>query len=361
MPTALGVEPAEPTFVVGVGASAGGLAIAQGPASAKSDGMPLSVIGGGLADYVLTPEAIPERLLQFVQHPLLVRAMVVGESLGDEERALDKISALLRQSTGVDFSLYKPATVVRRIERRMGIAQVGSMADYAALLARAPTEVSALYKDLLIGVTKFFRDADAFEVLAKSVLPDVFDRKRADRVVRCWVAGCATGEEAYSIAMLLRDEMRRRDEAYDVKVFATDLDRSAIEVAGHGSYPASIVAEVGEERLRRFFVDKGGAFQITREVREMVVFAQHNVLKDPPFTRIDLISCRNMLIYLQPVLQQRVLGLFSFALQEGGALFLGASETAGDVAPLFEVVGSKWKVFRRRSGQARVGQSARRR
>lgn len=330
----------------------GGLAMAQDPATAKFDGMPSSVIATGLADYVLPPENMPAELIKFVKHPFLARSVPVGETLGAQEDALTKITALLRKATGVDFTFYKPTTVVRRIERRMGIAQLQTMADYLSYLHQSPNEVTALYKDLLIGVTKFFRDTEAFEVMEKKIIPALFERKRLDPVIRLWTAGCATGEEAYSMAILLREQMMRSDKPYDVKVFATDLDRGAIETASSGLYPASIAAEVSEERLKRFFVDKGGAYQVAREIREMVVFAPHNLLKDPPFTKIDLVSCRNMLIYLQPVLQQRVLSLFSFSLSEGGILFLGGSETAGELAPLFEVVDAKWKIFERRRGMA---------
>ena len=331
---------------------AGGLAMAQEPASAKFDGMPASVIATGLADYVLPPEKMPAELIKFIQHPFLARPAPAGETLGAQEDALTKITALLRKSTGVDFALYKPTTVIRRIERRMGIAQLQTMADYLAYLAQSPNELALLYKDLLIGVTKFFRDTEAFEVLEKTVIPSLFKGKKGDPAIRVWTAGCATGEEAYSIAILLREEMLRQDKAFDVKVFATDIDRGAIETASGGLYPASIAAEISDERLKRFFVDKGGAYQVAREIREMVVFAPHNLLKDPPFTKIDMVSCRNMLIYLQPVLQQRVLSLFSFSLLEGGVLFLGGSETTGDLVSLFDAVDTKWKIFIRRSGMA---------
>lgn len=330
----------------------GGLVMAQEPTSAKFDGMPGSVIATGLADYILPPDKMPAELIKFVQHPFLARATQVGESLGMQEDALTKINALLRKSTGVDFALYKPTTVVRRIERRMGIAQLQTMSDYVVYLHQSPSEITALYKDLLIGVTKFFRDTEAFEAIEKRFVPEIFDRKQVDPVIRVWVAGCATGEEAYSLAILFREEMLRRDKHYDVKLFATDIDRSAIEVASGGLYPASIAAEISEERLRRFFVDKGGSYQVAREIREMVVFAPHNLLKDPPFTKIELISCRNMLIYLQPILQQRVLSLFCFSLVEGGTLFLGGSETTGDLTSMFDTLDSKWKIFRRRNGIA---------
>ncbi len=329
---------------------AGGLAIVQDPGTAKFDGMPSSVIATGLADYILPPEQIPGQLIRFVQHPFIARVMKAGEGPAVEEDALVRITAILRKATGVDFGLYKPATVLRRIERRMGIAQLQSVGDYLAYLQQTPAEVTALYKDLLIGVTKFFRDTEAFDYLQQAVIPALFDRKAHDPVIRLWVAGCATGEEAYSLAILLREEMAKRDTVYDVKLFATDIDRGAIEVAGGGLYPASISAEVSEDRLRRYFIDRGGAYQVARELREMVVFAPHNLLKDPPFTKIDLVSCRNLLIYLQPVLQQRVLSYFAFSLIEGGVLFLGGSETVGDMAGLFENEEAKWKVYIRRKG-----------
>lgn len=329
----------------------GGLVMAQDPTTAKFDGMPASVIATGLADYVLPPELMSSELLKFVSHPFLSKSRSDDESLGAQEDVLTRITALLRRETGVDFALYKPATVVRRIERRMGIAQLQTMKEYLSYLQQSPEEANHLYRDLLIGVTKFFRDTEAFDVLTSKHVPDVFERNRDARQVRVWCAGCATGEEAYSLAILMREEMHRRsDRTYDVKVFATDIDRSAIEVASAGTYPASIAAEIPERLLKRYFVDRGGSYQVSREIREMVVFAAHNILKDPPFTKINLISCRNMLIYLQPVLQQRVLSLFSFSLQEGGILFLGGSETTGEMANMFEPLDSKWKIFRRRPG-----------
>ncbi len=329
---------------------AGGMVMVQDPANAKFDGMPTSALGTGLADYTLPAERMPEELLKFIKHPLIAARPRHGESLASQEDTLVKIIALLGKQTGVDFTYYKPNTIVRRIERRMGIAQMQTMSDYLHYLYQSTVEVKALYQDLLIGVTKFFRDTEAFEVLEQRVIPELFRRNRSQRSVRVWVAGCATGEEAYSLAILLREHLDTLDVPFDCKVFATDIDRTAVETAGSGVYPASIVAELSEARLRRFFVDRGGAFQVTRQIREMVVFAPQNLLKDPPFTKIDLVCCRNLLIYLQPVLQRRTLSLFAFALQEGGFLFLGASETLGDVSQLFDTLEPKWKIFERRPG-----------
>ncbi|MEI6221678.1 MAG: chemotaxis protein CheB [bacterium] len=329
---------------------AGGMVMVQAPENAKFDGMPTSAIATGLADYVLSTDSLPNELLKFVKHPFLSNPIQLPSSLASQEDILISIIALLRKQTSVDFTYYKPNTVVRRIERRMGIAQVESMSDYLHYLQQSSKEVTSLYKDLLIGVTKFFRDTEAFFCLEKQVIPDLFKMKASNGIIRIWVAGCASGEEAYSIAMLFREYMDRVEKPYDVKIFATDIDRDAIEVAGSGVYPVTIAGEVSEERLKRFFVEKKGSFQIIREIREMVVFAPQNLLKDPPFTKIDLVSCRNMLIYLQPVLQKRILSLFSFALNEGGYLFLGASETLGDLVKLYTTIDSKWKVYGRIQG-----------
>jgi chemotaxis methyl-accepting protein methylase/signal transduction histidine kinase/chemotaxis response regulator CheB len=336
----------------------GGMVMVQDPATSKFDGMPVSAIGTGLADYVLPADELPQQLLNFVQHPLIQRSPDDADSLGADEDTLVRILGMLGAQTGVDFTLYKPSTVVRRIERRMGINQLQTLADYVQYLQQSPREVTALYKDLLIGVTKFFRDTEAFALLESKVLPELLAKHADTKTVRIWVAGCSTGEEAYSIAILVRELVARLGKPYDVKIFATDIDREAIEVASAGSYPPNISAEVSEERLRAFFTERNGFFQVNRDIREMVVFAPQNLLKDPPFTKMDLVSCRNMLIYLQPALQRRILSLFSFALQEGGYLLLGSSETVGDLSQIFEAVDAKWKLFARQPGATLAPESA---
>ncbi len=326
------------------------MVMVQDRASSKFDGMPASAIATGLADYILPPNQMPQELLKYVKHPVISAAPRTEDTLATQEDSLSRIINLLGKQTGVDFTYYKPTTVVRRIEQRMGIAQVATMVDYLHYLYQSPQEVTSLYKDLLIGVTKYFRDSEAFGLLEKRVIPELFNRKRNERRLRVWVAGCATGEEAYSIAILLKERQEMIGLPFDLKVFATDIDQNAIDTASLGIYPGSILGEMSENRLQRFFIERGGQYQVSREIREMVVFAPQNLLKDPPFTKIDLVSCRNLLIYLQPILQQRILGLFAFAIQEGGYLLLGSSETVGELSPVFEVVDSKWKLFERVAG-----------
>jgi two-component system CheB/CheR fusion protein len=327
---------------------AGGMVMVQEENSAKFGGMPDSAIATGLADFVLPPEQMPEALLKFVRHPYIKSSPDQSGGPLPEENQLDNLLALLREETGVDFNFYKPSTILRRIERRMGIAQSITVEEYVRHLQRSSQEVKALYKDLLISVTKFFRDPEAFEVLRKKVIPEMFAAASPDQPIRIWVAGCATGEEAYSIAMLCADHLENSEKNPDVKIFATDLDKEALDHAGRGIYPESIVVDLPDEKLRRHFLKEGNSYHIQRNIRQMVVFAAHNILSDPPFAKISLVTCRNLLIYLQPVLQQRVLTSFSFALYPQGYLFLGSSETIGELAGYFEIVNLRHKIFRHR-------------
>ncbi len=255
---------------------------------------------------------------------------------------------LIRSETGHDFSHYKRNTIQRRIERRMAVHQIDKMDDYVRCLQESSAEVDALFKDMLITVTNFFRDPDAFEVLSKEVLPSVLKNKAADDSVRVWVPGCATGEEAYSIAMLIVENMSELNKHLAVQVFATDIDRDAVEYARHGSYPESIAADVSVERLKHFFVREENSFRVKKQLREIVVFATQNLTKDPPFSKLDLVSCRNVLIYMDTVLQKKILSMFHYVLNPGGYMFLGTSETTGDSSDRFSVVSAKWKVFERK-------------
>ncbi len=335
---------------------AGGMVMVQEENSAKFSGMPGSAIATGLADFILPPELMPEALLKFIRHPYLKSPPDQPGGLITQENQLDNLLGLLRKETGVDFSFYKPSTILRRIERRMGIAQSIAVEEYVRHLNQSPQEVKALYKDLLISVTKFFRDPDAFEVLRKKVIPDIFAQANADQPIRIWVAGCATGEEAYSVAMLCADHLEESKKTVDVKIFATDLDKEALDFAGRGVYPESIVVDLPDEKLRRYFLKEGNSYYIQRHIRQMVVFAAHNILSDPPFAKISLVTCRNLLIYLQPVLQQRVLTSFGFALYPRGYLFLGSSETIGDLSGTFETASLRHKIFRHR-GESKPGLS----
>lgn len=323
----------------------GGMVMVQSEESAKFDGMPKSAIATGIVDYVLPPEQMPEELLRYASGG--VRIVEQGEEPADSERsALSKILLLIKQKTGVDLSRYKENTIIRRVERRMGINQLDDLRGYLRLLEGDPEEVSTLFKEILIGVTKFFRDPEAFESLKEKVFPGILEEKGRDEPVRVWVAGCSTGEEAYAMAILLSEYAESTGTQREVKVFATDIDKNALEHASFGIYPESIAADASPELLAKYFVRKGEKYQIVQSIREMVVFAYHNVFKDPPFRKIDLISCRNLLIYLQQPLQKQVLNNFQFSLTERGFLFLGSSETVGDQSRYFETLDAKWKILR---------------
>ncbi|KAB2887818.1 MAG: chemotaxis protein CheR, partial [Desulfobulbaceae bacterium] len=322
----------------------GGMVMVQSEESAKFDGMPRAAISTGVADYVLPPEKMPEQLLAYVAHPY-----VSGERQSDlllqDADALTRLFAELRDKTRVDFTHYKPSTITRRIERRMSVNQIGDFENYVEYLQRYPGEVQALYRDLLIGVTSFFRDPEAMQELEEKWLTGLL-RRISDREIRFWVAGCSTGEEAYTLAIMAKEAMERHGLSRVIKVFATDIDRDAIMTASSGVYPESIAGDLTPKIVAKYFYHKEEKLQIARHLREMVVFAQHNLIKDPPFTNIDLISCRNLLIYLQPVLQQKVFDMFNFSLNPDGLLFLGSSESIGEMGDCFEALHQKHKIYR---------------
>ncbi len=322
----------------------GGMVMVQDEESAKFDGMPKAAQSTGLADFVLPPDQMPVQLLAFVKHPLVAKPERSEVLLSDEDR-LSHLFALLRERCRLDFTYYKPSTVSRRIERRMSINQVASLQEYVAFLQHHPAEANALYKELLIGVTSFFRDPEVWERLAQGPLRELLQAEEA-RELRFWVPACSTGEEAYTLAILVRECLDELGLARDVKIFATDVDQDAIHYAATGSYPESIAADVSGRLLSKYFFRREENFQVSRAIREMVVFAKHNLIKDPPFTKIALVSCRNVLIYLQPVLQRRVLEGFGFSLNRGGLLVLGTSETPGEMAESWEVVDTRLKLYR---------------
>ena len=325
---------------------AGGLVIAQAPETAKFDGMPRSAIDTGAVDLVLAPEDIPLALARHAriglggaESPPLVVAPLVG---------VDAVFRLLRDGYGIDFSQYKPETVARRLERRLTLYDVSGVDEYARQLATDPDELNLLYKDLLIGVTRFFRDPDAFDRMAQEVLPALLRRLTPGDEFRVWVAGCATGEEAYSLAILVQEAVAALGRPVPVKIFATDVHRASLEVAAAGLYPETAAPDVGTERWARYFTRTANGYQVSPELRKLIVFAPQNVLKDAPFTRLDLITCRNMLIYFLPPAQKRVLSLFHFGLKPGGVVFLGPSESAGEIGDEFEAVDHRWKIYRKR-------------
>ncbi|WP_428563114.1 MAG: chemotaxis protein CheB [Solidesulfovibrio sp. DCME] len=322
----------------------GGMIMVQDLDTAKFDGMPRNAISTGLADFVMPPGRMPEELLNYLRHPFVQEKLRVPETTRENDDRLAQIYLGLKQHTGVDFTLYKQSTVLRRVERRLTINHISGLSEYLEFLRQNPDELTSLYKDLLIGVTNFFRDPEAFAALARRVVPEILRERRGP--IRVWTAGCSTGEEPYSLAMLFRDALDAAGDGRDVKIFATDIDRAALDFASAGVYPENIAADLSRERLQKYFVRRGDGYQIAKPIREMVIFAAHNIIKDPPFNKIDLLSCRNLLIYLQPVLQQKVMSFFNFALNEGGHLFLGSSETVGGFANYFQLVDPKWKLYR---------------
>ena len=325
----------------------GGMVMAQNPASTEYDGMPRSAIATGLVDYELPPAEMPAQLIAFVAHAFGKPARSARATAPRAESAMKKVFVLLRAQTGHDFSQYKPGTVHRRIERRMAVHQIESIDSYVKYLQVTPSEVESLFRDLLIGVTSFFRDPEAFQALEKEIIPRLFAGKAPSDVIRIWVPGCATGEEAYSIAMLLAEREADLKQSFRVQVFATDIDSRAIATARLGVYPSSIAADVSPERLARYFSAEpdGGTYRVHKAIRDMLVFSEQNVIKDPPFSRLDLISCRNLLIYMGGELQRKIIPLFHHALNPGGFLFLGTSETVGEFGDLFSALDRLLKLF----------------
>ena len=324
----------------------GGITLAQDPATAGYPGMVRSAMDAGLVDYVLPAERMGEALLDYVR-----RAPRIRRRADDcpDEAALGNVLGLLHRHAGYDFRAYKQGTLLRRISRRMALNQIHGLADYAAFLRSNADEIQALLRDLLISVTAFFREPDAFRVLADKVLGPIIREKSGDEPIRVWVPGCATGEEVYSLAILLAEQLEQAGKDCPVRIFGTDIDQRALEIARAGVYPESIAEDLSPERLRRHFVREDSHFRLVKSIREVVTFAPQNLVSDPPFSRLDLVSCRNVMIYLQPDLQRRVLALFHFALAEGGYLFLGESETVGTQGGLFEEVDKKWRLYRRLS------------
>ncbi len=328
----------------------GGMAIAQNPVSTEYDGMPRSAIATGLVDYVLSPAEMPGQLIAYVAHAFGIPPRSASEQTFKTENVLKKIFVLLRAQTGHDFSQYKPSTINRRIERRMAVQHIKTMDGYVKYLQQTPAEVEALFRDLLIGVTNFFRDPEAFKSIEEQIIPKLFAGKPASYVMRVWVPGCSTGEEAYSLAILLAERQETMKQSFKVQVFATDIDSKAIAVARVGLYPASIAADVSPERLTRFFTAEpdNSAFRIHRGIRDMLIFSEQDMIKNPPFSKLDLISCRNLLIYMGGDLQKKLIPLFHYALNQGGFLFLGTSETVGDFMDLFTVLDRKSKLYQRK-------------
>lgn len=322
-----------------------GIVFVQTPESAKFDGMPRSAIEAGLADVVAPAEDLPEKIIAYKKHtPEL--------GLADECKfrgCVDKVAMILRMQTGHDFSLYKQNTMSRRIERRMGIHLIKELSDYVKFLNETPQEGKLLFKELLIGVTSFFRDPQIWEKLKNEVIPELISDREPEKTLRAWVPGCATGEEAYSLAIVFKEALDSEKTARGcrLQIFATDLDADAIDKARAGIFNENIAADVSPERLERFFIKTDNGYQINKAIREMVIFAPQNCIMDPPFTKLDLLSCRNLLIYLAPELQRKLMPLFHYSINPGGCLLLGNSESIGNFTHLFSAIDAKARLYKR--------------
>lgn len=325
----------------------GGMSLVQTPETAKFDGMPRSAIAAGLADHVLAPDKMPETLLAYVHHGYVSAPAEVEPTSSTGEATIEQVLEVVHARNGPDFGSYKRNTLRRRIHRRMGLRNIGTLADYINDLRTNSEEVSTLVGDLMISVTGFFRDTEAWKSLADLVIAPLVAERTSGESVRVWVPACATGEEAYSVAMLITEHAEAAGKRFDLKVFATDAQEDNLRKAREGTYPAAALAGFPSERIRRFFEKLDSSFQVSKELRDMVVFATQNLLRDPPFSRLDIVSCRNFLIYLEPEAQQRIIAQCHFALRPDGHLFLGNAETIGRHDDLFETVSKKWRIYRR--------------
>jgi two-component system CheB/CheR fusion protein len=331
----------------------GGVVIVQDANQAKFDGMPRSAVGTGLVNMVLPVGKMAEAILSYVKRPHIMVSEESERVHKALQNVMERVLLLIRDRTGVDFRDYKQSSIRRRIERRMAAHQIDSIEDYYRYLEGNPPEAEALHKDFLIGVTRFFRDPEAFEVLSEKVVLELIQKKRQGSTLRIWVPGCSTGEEAISIAMLFFEYIEKLNVHHSVQIFGTDLDPSAIERARLGEYPESIVSDVSEERLERFFVKSQNAYRIKKLIREMIVYAVQNIAQDTPFSKLDLISCRNVLIYMGMKLQRKILPLFQYSLNEGGYLFLGSSESIGRFDDLFSTIDTHCKIYQRKDTGSR--------
>jgi two-component system, chemotaxis family, CheB/CheR fusion protein len=325
----------------------GGVVLAQEPSSAKHEGMPRSIIEAGLADIIAPAEGLPERMISY----LGFRPLAAKDPVYLEEKSLnclEKAVIMLRTKTGNDFSQYKKNTVHRRIERRMGLHKIDTIATYLRFLHENPQELELLSKELLIGVTNFFRDTAAWDFLRDEIIPSLWSAYPDGGIIRAWSAGCSTGEEAYSLAIIFREalEKLRPSQNYSIQIFATDLNPDAIEKARAGHYPANIVTDVSPKRLSRFFVQDDRGYRICKAIRETVIFAPHNITKDPPFTKLDILVCRNLLIYFEHELQKKLIPLFLYCINPGGIIFIGSAETVGAFSELFCPLNSRHRIYK---------------
>ena len=327
-----------------------GMVMIQDPGTTEFNSMPLSALSTNLVDFIAPAQELPAKLIGYVKH--IIKPSNQKPAAADKNSSeLQKIFVLIRNQTGHDFSLYKKNTLYRRIERRMSILQIDKVSKYVSYLQQNPQEVDLLFNELLIGVTNFFREPETFEYLKENVIPNLLKIRMKEQVLRVWIPGCSTGEEVYSIAIIFREclEKIKQVNSFKVCIFATDINSQAIEIARQGTYPANIVADVSSERLTQFFTKVGdNSYQVKKAIREMVVFAPQNIIMDPPFIKLDLLCCRNLLIYFSTELQKKLLPIFHYSLNPGGILFLGSSETLGEHSRLFSILDNRLKIFERK-------------
>jgi two-component system CheB/CheR fusion protein len=325
---------------------AGGIVMVQRPESSEYDGMPRSAIATGMVDYILTPAEMSAKLIAYNNQKFEKIQVLTHKT----ESGIKKIFNILNTKIGHDFSNYKEKTIIRRVERRMNIKNFKNVDEYAQYLEQNLTEVEALFHDFLIGITSFFREPQAFETFQTKIIPQLFTNRNLDSVIRIWVPGCSTGEEAYSIGILFQEQMEILKQVFKVLIFATDIDAKALETARKGVYPPSILADVSSERLDRFFTQESdGNYHIKKTIRDMVIFSNQDTIKDPPFSKLDLLSCRNLMIYMNKELQKKLISIFYYALKSDGILFLGSSETLGDLESFFEIIDPKAKLYRKKN------------
>ncbi|MDD2595457.1 MAG: chemotaxis protein CheB [Bacteroidales bacterium] len=327
----------------------GGMTMVQDDQTAKFDGMPRSSISTGMVDLVLSPSLLAEELANYIKHPFINKNIAIESQLLQNQSVFNKIIATLHDAKNVDFSNYKQNTLIRRLEKRISINRFEKVTDYVSYLTITPKEISALFNDMLIGVTRFFRDEKAFEMLASAVIPDIFEQHSDKSEIRIWCPACSTGEEAYTLAILFKEYMTKNNVIKDIKIFATDIDEESLAYAGTGLYPSNITADVPGNILAKHFIRKDAGYQINDNIRRMIIFARHNIIDEPPFSKLDLISCRNLLIYLNIDVQQKILGTFHVCLKNDGYMFLGSSESLGKLAEGFDIIDSKSKLFRKRN------------
>jgi two-component system, chemotaxis family, CheB/CheR fusion protein len=327
-----------------------GIVMVQDPATAKFDSMPRSVINSGLADFIASPDELPKLMISYFKSRPPAANKLKTPSDDRSYSSLNKLIVLLRSHTGHDFSQYKKNTLYRRIERRMGIHQISKISDYVQFLHNNPMEIEILFKEFLIGVTNFFRDAPAWDFIKEQVMPELFRNRPANHIFRAWLPGCSTGEEAYSLAIIFKealDSYKSKDKRFSLQIFGTDLDKDAIDRGRQGFFPSNIEADISPERLRRFFNKEESNYRVTKEIRDMIIFAPQNIIMDPPFTKLDLLICRNLLIYFETDLQKNLFPLFHYTLNTGGILFLGIAESIGSFSDKFSALHPKYKIYKR--------------